>query len=296
LGFSKREIDAKFDEIVDFAELGDAIDAPVQTYSSGMYVRLGFAVAAQLNPEIFLIDEILAVGDIAFRMKCFQHLLDSKRAGKSIIVVSHNMIDINRVCDRVVVLDGGKKVFDGNVSMGIAKYEDLLSKRGGLEDQRDSQAPAWIERVDLFDSQGCQRDDFATGEDLVAEVTLSALGRVTSARLIVHVVTPTLGTLGAFSSSYSGFSFDIVPPRTVVRFSMRAMPLLVGSYSLRVNLYGSGIQDFFHAVTNAASFKVTSPPVDTFGYGVCHTVFFKHDWKMICSGRSSGTERVKDVN
>jgi lipopolysaccharide transport system ATP-binding protein len=289
LGFSKREIVAKFDEIVDFAELHDAIDAPVQTYSSGMYVRLGFAVAAQLNPDIFLIDEILAVGDVAFRMKCFKHLLDSKRAGRTIVVVSHNMIDINRICDRVVVMDGGKKIFGGNVSIGIAKYEDLLSKRGGLEDQRVPGAPAWIERVELFDSRGSQRDDFATGEDLIAEVTLSATRRVTSARLIVHVVTPTLGTLGAFSSSHNGFSFDIVPPRTVVRFSMQAMPLLVGSYSLRINLYGSGIQDFFHAVTNAASFKVTSPPVDTFGYGVCHTVLFKHDWKMIYTGPSSAT-------
>ena len=120
LGFSKQEIDAKFDEIVDFAELHDAIDAPVQTYSSGMYVRLGFAVAAQLNPDIFLIDEILAVGDVAFRMKCFKHLLDSKRAGRTIVVVSHNMIDINRVCDGVVVMERGKKIYDGDVSAGIA--------------------------------------------------------------------------------------------------------------------------------------------------------------------------------
>jgi len=289
LGFAKSEIDAKFDAIVDFAGLHDAIDAPVQTYSSGMYVRLGFAVAVQLNPDIFLIDELLAVGDTGFRMKCFQHLLDIKRAGKAIVVVSHNMIDINRVCDRVVVLDGGKKIYDGDVSAGIATYEDILSKRGGFVDQRIPYAPAWIERVELFDSQGCRRDYFDTGEDLIAEVTLSATSTVTSARLIVHVMTPTLGTLGAFSSPYNGFSFDIIPPGIVVRFSMQAMPLLMGSYSLRLNLYGSGIQDFLHAVTNAASFKVTGPPVDTFGYGVCHSILFKHDWKMIYSGPSDRT-------
>jgi lipopolysaccharide transport system ATP-binding protein len=287
LGFSKKEIDAKFDKIVDFAELGEAIDAPVQTYSSGMYVRLGFAVAAQLNPDIFLVDEILAVGDVAFRMKCFQYFLDLKRADRTIVVVSHNMIDINRVCDRVVVLDGGRKIHDGDLSAGIATYEDLVSKTGRLADQRAVDAPAWIERVELFDSQGCRRDDFATGEDLIGRVTLSAIRIVNNARLIVHVMTPTLGTLGAFSSPYSGFRFDIVPPGTVVRFSMRALPLLIGSYSLRLNLYGSGIQDFFHAVTNAASFKVIGPPVDTFGYGVCHTVLFKHDWKMIGSSPSN---------
>ena len=225
LGFSKKEIDAKFDKIVDFAELGEAIDAPVQTYSSGMYVRLGFAVAAQLNPDIFLVDEILAVGDVAFRMKCFQYFLDLKRADRTIVVVSHNMIDINRVCDRVVVLDVGRKIHDGDLSAGIATYEDLVSKTGRLADQRAVDAPAWIERVELFDSQGCRRDDFATGEDLIGRVTLSAIRIVNNARLIVHVMTPTLGTLGAFSSPYSGFRFDIVPPGTVVRFSMRALPI-----------------------------------------------------------------------
>jgi lipopolysaccharide transport system ATP-binding protein len=289
LGFSKREIDAKFDEIVDFAELHDAIDAPVQTYSSGMYVRLGFAVAAQLDPDIFLIDEILAVGDVAFRMKCFKHLLDSKRAGKSIVVVSHNMIDINRVCDRVVVMDSGRSIFDGNISVGIATYEDQMLKRVGRNEERVADAGAWIERVELLDCQDRRRSDFATGDDLIAEVTLSATKTVANARLIVHVETPMLGTLGAFSSSHRGFSFDIIPPKTIVRFSVQALPLLVGSYSLRINLYGSGIPDFFHSITNAASFKVTSPPVDTFGYGVCHTVMFKHDWKMIDTDITHGT-------
>src|SRR6266545_3951829 len=129
----------------------------MQTYSSGMYVRLGFAVAAQLNPDIFLIDELLAVGDTAFRMKCFQHLLDIKNAGKTIVVVSHNMIDINRVCDRVMVMDTGMKIYEGDVSSGIATYEDLLLNQGVLADQRLPEAPAWIARVDLIDSQRYRR-------------------------------------------------------------------------------------------------------------------------------------------
>src|SRR5262245_822301 len=224
LGFSKREIDAKFDEIVDFAELHDAIDAPVQTYSSGMYVRLGFAVAAQLDPDILLIDEILAVGDVAFRMKCFKHLLDSKAAGKSIVVVSHNMIDINRVCDRVVVMDGGKKIYNGDVSAGIASYEELLLKRHGYNEQRSSDAGAWIDGIELRDSQGQYRSEFATGEDLVAEVKLSAIRRISNARLIVHIMTPSVGTLGSFASPHNGFTFDIEPPQAIIRFRIRKLP------------------------------------------------------------------------
>ncbi len=281
LGFSKHEIDAKFDEIVDFAELHDAIDAPVQTYSSGMYVRLGFAVAAQLNPDIFLIDELLAVGDTAFRMKCFQHLLDIKRSGKAIVVVSHNMIDINRVCDRVVTLDGGKKSYDGSVSGGIATYESLLVTRGLVGHRRAPDTAAWIDKVDLFDSEDNRREVFSTGDDLVAEVMLSATRRVANARVIVHVRTPSLGTLGSFASPHKGFNFDIDPPGVSLRFRMPRLPLLVGSYTLTVGLYGAGIKDFLHSLTDAASFRIVAPAVDTFGYGVCHSVSFEHDWKMI---------------
>ena len=281
LGFSKKEIDAKFDKIVDFAELGEAIDAPVQTYSSGMYVRLGFAVAAQLNPDIFLVDEILAVGDVAFRMKCFQYFLDLKRAGRTIVVVSHNMIDINRVCDRVVVLDGGKKFYDGDVSTGIGTYESLLMKRSQIAQQRAPDAVAWINKVELFNGAGNRQETFSTGEDLVAEVSLAAKGKVVNARVIVHVMTPSLGTLGSFASPHKGFTFDIEPPGTVLRFRMPKLPLLVGSYSLRVSLYGSGIKDFLHVMTDAATFKITAPAVNTFGYGVCHAVNFEHDWELV---------------
>jgi lipopolysaccharide transport system ATP-binding protein len=281
LGFTKSEIDAKFDEIAAFAELDDAIDAPVQTYSSGMYVRLGFAVAAQLNPDIFLIDELLAVGDTAFRMKCFQHLLESKRAGKSIVVVSHNMIDINRVCDRVVLLDGGKKIYDGAVPAGIATYESLLAKRGQAANPRPQDAAAWIDSVELFDSAGHRCEDFRTGEDLTAEVVLSAASRVNNARLIVSVTTPSLGMLGSFSSPHTGFTFDLAPPGNLLRFSIRSIPLLVGSYGLGLHLYGAGIADFLHSKINAACFKIVGPPVDTFGYGECHTIRFQHDWDLV---------------
>jgi len=281
LGFSKKEVDSRFDEIVDFAELGDAIDAPVQTYSSGMHVRLGFAVAAQLNPDVMLIDEILAVGDIAFRMKCFQHLLDMKRSGKTIVVVSHNMIDINRVCDRLLVMDRAKKVFDDDVATGIATYEGLLLKHGHQLHQRASDAVAWIKKVKLLDAAGNPREAYRTGEDLVAEVTLDAERKVANARLIVHVMTPSLGTLGSFASPHKGFAFDIEPPSTVVRFRMPKLPLLVGGYSLMVSLYGSGIKDFLHGMTDAATFKIIGPSVDTFGYGVCHTVNFEHEWERV---------------
>src|SRR5258706_1689443 len=113
LGFSQSEIDAKFDEIVDFAELDDAIDAPVQTYSSGMYVRLSFAVAAQLDPDILLVDEILAVGDMEFRVKCMNRVWSLLKSGVAVILVTHNMYHVQAFSNRAILLEKGKIVFQG---------------------------------------------------------------------------------------------------------------------------------------------------------------------------------------
>lgn len=280
LGLSKKEIDARFDEIVDFAELGEFIDTPVQSYSSGMRVRLGMAVAVNLNPEVLLVDEVLAVGDVGFRMKCFQYFMDLKKIGRTVVVVSHSMIDVNRVCDRVVVMEGGRKTHDGDVSTGIATYESHLLQKDRSVSKRTSDTAAWIDKVELFAAQGERRGEFQTGDDLVAEVTLAAIKRVANARLIVHVTTPSLGVLGSFSSPHRDFTFDIVPPATVLRFSIRSLPLLVGSYSLRLSLYGPNVKDFLDTATMSTQFKVVGPPVDTFGYGVCHTVLFDHEWAL----------------
>lgn len=129
LGMSKREIDEKYSEIVDFSELADFIDTPVRFYSSGMFVRLGFAVAVYCNPEILLIDEILSVGDISFQNKAFKKLYSLKEKANGIIYVGHNMQHIRNMCDRIMVMDYGQKLFIGDVGEGIRFYQDFVSKR-----------------------------------------------------------------------------------------------------------------------------------------------------------------------
>src|SRR5207237_6382731 len=112
----KSEIDRRFDEIVAFAEVERFLDTPVKRYSSGMYVRLAFGVAAHLEPEILLVDEVLAVGDVAFQKKCLGKMGDVARHGRTIILVSHNMAAINALCSRCVILSGGSVEFDGPTS------------------------------------------------------------------------------------------------------------------------------------------------------------------------------------
>ena len=122
LGMRKKEIERKFDEIVNFSEIGEFIDTPVKRYSSGMYVRLAFAVAAHLEPEVLLVDEVLAVGDIAFQRKCMGKMEDMAGGGRTVLVVSHNMTLINRLCQRTILLEKGRIVDDGPTHKVVKRY------------------------------------------------------------------------------------------------------------------------------------------------------------------------------
>ncbi len=127
LGMRKAEIVSKFDEIVAFAELEKFLDTPVKHYSSGMYVRLGFAVAAHLNPEILVVDEVLSVGDMTFQKKCLGKMNEVSRAGRTVLFVSHNMAAVENLCRRGIVLDGGTLVFEGTSKDAVLDHLNLIS-------------------------------------------------------------------------------------------------------------------------------------------------------------------------
>lgn len=127
LGMTKAEIDAKMEDIIEFSEVRDFIDTPVKRYSSGMFVKLAFSVAAHLDSEIMIMDEVLAVGDMAFQKKCLDKMREAaKKEGRTVLYVSHNMNTIRRLCDRCIVLDKGKIIFDGDVEEAIAIYSRNL--------------------------------------------------------------------------------------------------------------------------------------------------------------------------
>jgi lipopolysaccharide transport system ATP-binding protein len=130
LGLSKKETDARFDEIVEFAELGKFIDSPVQSYSSGMAVRLGFAVATALEPDILLLDEVLAVGDFGFMKKCFDRIGELKKAGVAVVFVSHNMHMVSTNSNRVVLMKDGCHTEYENTAHGVMAYMSLFQKNG----------------------------------------------------------------------------------------------------------------------------------------------------------------------
>jgi len=173
LGLTRREVEAKLDAIVAFAELESFIDTPVKFYSSGMFVRLGFAVAVEARPEVLLVDEVLAVGDFAFQLRCFERMNEIRRAGTTIVVVSHNMNAIRGFCERSIVLERGRVVHDGTSFDGIAKYFDLAS-RGQSDAVEDEDEAVEVESLTLHDETGRAVSHVQYGDSVAFRLTVRA--------------------------------------------------------------------------------------------------------------------------
>ncbi len=194
LGMSRREIISKFDEIVAFAELEKFIDTPVKHYSSGMYVRLAFAVAAHLEPEILLVDEVLAVGDIRFQKKCMGKMGDVARAGRTVVLVSHNMAAINALSSRVVLLNDGGIEFDGPTLEATARYyaESLESAETGaslLNLKREGNGKARFSTISVqpLNSAGDRNEAAYPGCDLSIETEIVCHSDISDCNLAIII-------------------------------------------------------------------------------------------------------------
>jgi ABC-type polysaccharide/polyol phosphate transport system ATPase subunit len=189
LGLSKAEVDARFDAIVDFAELAEFVDSPVKFYSSGMFMRLGFAVAVHTDPRIFLVDEVLAVGDIAFQLKCFERMRALQASGTTIILVSHSMHAIRLLCPRAVLLSHGRVELDGPAESVIARHHELLSEESGSAGGPGlvGGAVRVVERS-LHRAGGGDAHAVGQGDDLVARFRLRFETDVESPHLFFRIL------------------------------------------------------------------------------------------------------------
>lgn len=176
LGMSRKEIAAKFDEIVDFSEIGDFIDQPVKNYSSGMYVRLGFSVSIHVEPEILLVDEILAVGDLDFQDKCRAKFAEFKQSGRTVVIVSHGLEEMKSFCDEVAWLDHGKIREIGDPLQIINKYSDLSHQVHAVEGggSRFGSGEAQISSIELLDSDNRETHLVQTGDSVTIRLHYTA--------------------------------------------------------------------------------------------------------------------------
>lgn len=164
IGFSEQEINSKLQDILEFADIGDFIHQPVKTYSSGMFVRLAFAVAINIDPEILIVDEALSVGDVFFQMKCFHKFEEFKEMGKTILFVSHDLSSIAKYCDRVILLNKGVKLAEGSPKDMINMYKKLLVNQLDVETLEDVSGKS---RVTSDEKTGGWRDNFTINEDVL---------------------------------------------------------------------------------------------------------------------------------
>jgi lipopolysaccharide transport system ATP-binding protein len=249
LGLSRQEIKRKFDDIVGFADLESSIDIPVRFYSSGMYMRLGFSVAIHVNPDILLVDEVLAVGDYAFQIKCLQHIDKLKHQGATIIFVSHDMEAIKELCDRAIWLDGGGVCAEGNPEYVVERYlggfadESLGVSQGGRKlarGQRWGSGEVELTDVHFLDAQGREKTVFATGEPLRVQMHYMAHKRIESPVFGMAFHSSEGARINGSNTSTSGCPIDWLEGRGRVEYRIDSLPLLEGSYLFTATVYNFG--------------------------------------------------------
>jgi lipopolysaccharide transport system ATP-binding protein len=262
LGMRKVEIQRKFDEIVAFSEIERFLDTPVKRYSSGMYVRLAFAVAAHLEPEILLVDEVLAVGDAAFQKKCLGKMSSVSREGRTVLFVSHNMGAISELCSRAVLLEQGRVVADADVPTVLENYSRILSEQTRLlKLEPDPSASASILEVSLENARGEETASFDIAEEIVIAIRFAVARRLDGLQITVTLARNMIDVVHSFDTD----GLDEIPSREPgvyeARYTLPGMFLKAGLYSARITA-GTPTQ-LIQDVQGALTFDIEERTINT---------------------------------
>ena len=248
LGLNRAQTEALFDEIVAFSELGRFIDMPVKHYSSGMYMRLGFSVAIHVRPDILIVDEILAVGDQSFQAKCIDRIMEMKRAGVTILFISHDLSTIGNLCSDVIWLDRGRVCQIGPTEHVLAQYRDHLFQRVGEQLNIENDAGGFrrwgtrqieITGVRLLDEAGDEATIFRTGDRLCVEIAYDAHEPVDAPEFGLALYRHDGLHITGPNTRAGGLALGVVKGRGVVRYAIDRLPFLPGRYQLSAAIHDS---------------------------------------------------------
>jgi ABC-type polysaccharide/polyol phosphate transport system ATPase subunit len=265
-GLKRSYIREQLDEIVAFAGLEAAIDLPVRTYSSGMYMRLGFAIASHIDADILLLDEVFAVGDEQFQRKCFGKIFEFKQRGGTIVFVSHDAAAVERLCDRAILLRDGLVAFDGPTHDAIVRYRRLLAAERD-PDERGAGLKEWgsgearIEAVALLGPEGEERTQLLAGEPFALRLRIAADAQLPPPRVSFELRDASGLLLAADSQSTADLGWD---GGGVVRFEVDRPPLADGRFHVRLGLSDDPSERLYHWLDDALTF-VVYPPGDERG-------------------------------
>ena len=287
LGLKRKDIERHYDQIVDFAEIGQYIEAPVKVYSTGMRARLAFAIAVQLASDVMLLDEVLAVGDAGFRRKCLDLMREKVRGGRTIMLVSHNTGYIEEFCDRCLLIEKGRLIADGPSSEVIAYYLKAMFPEGEPEDlseREDREGSGELRITEFFieDSGGRRLNHPQSGQDCVL-----CLRYETRRGVVLHDIDVGIAFcdnqgrwLSRLSTYVTNSILSEVSGDGVFKCHIPRLPLTIGDYGLGFRIAAAG--DVIDYVANAAKFTVAEG--DFFGTGLQEThspLLILHDWHNV---------------
>jgi homopolymeric O-antigen transport system ATP-binding protein len=290
LGMRRREIAAKLDSIVEFAGVERFIDTPVKHYSSGMYLRLGFSIAAHLDPDILLLDEVLAVGDAVFQAKCLDRVTELRRAGTTIVFISHNLHAVSRLCKRTLLLKSGEIVLDGSTDKVIAEYERILFNLTPSAPHGDpiiaQPQAAEIISLSFYNSSNDKTTSFQTGQTLRAVVEFKVTEPIHDAVLEVYFYSVFGNMHSHFSTLSPGERLSLLPGTGIVEFICPELSLEAATFNVDVGIKRRGSRPAeFIDCKRAAVLNVT------IGKQILGVYYMPHSWKIDQTSLSSTAPR-----
>jgi lipopolysaccharide transport system ATP-binding protein len=303
LGMRKAEVARKFDEIVAFAGIEQFIDTPVKRYSSGMYVRLAFAVAAHLEPDVLIVDEVLAVGDVGFQKRCLGKMGDVARQGRTVLFVSHNMAAVQKLCSRVVWLQGGRIQKIGTPDSVVAAYleasSDTLADAGARapgylyrsEDTQPAESDARVLSVQLLDDDGLPIISARTWERAKFRISFHASRPFRSFSVVLNIASPDGVSLILTSTTPDQtVPFSVEPGSHSIDCVFDTFPLAAGEYVLGVGLAIPGVE---YVSRNDSLCRLHVQPKDVFGSALPpaskrYFVATPHTWSLPSPGIAAG--------
>jgi len=305
LGFRKKEIDAKLEEIIDFSGLKNFIDNPIKTYSSGMYVRLGFSIAINVDPDILLIDEILAVGDENFQKKCYEKIEEFKSKGKTILIVSHDLAVIEKMCDRVFLIDDGRQFYKENPVDVISEYHRTLftKRKHALRVNQDeftkdkpseketSSTPefnrwgsreAEITSIEFLDDKDNETYIFKTRDFLKIRIDYYTKKKIEKPVFGIAIYKEDGIHLCGPNTSTGNCDIDYIEGKGSVEYIIDSLPFLPGSYLFTASIYDLSLRHAYDHWERCLTFNVVENKLVKEKFG---TFYIPSEWRHYKKGK-----------
>ncbi|MDQ6909678.1 MAG: ABC transporter ATP-binding protein [Actinomycetota bacterium] len=258
LGLSRRQTDLYFDAIVDFSGIEQFLDNQVKYYSSGMYVRLAFSVAVHVEPEILLIDEVLAVGDEPFQAKCMRRIREFQKEGRTIILVTHGLETVRELCDRVIMLEKGELLIDGKPQEAMRAFRERHSAQVEGNDDEVFTGAVVLTHLDVTDGEGNTKSRFDAGDPLAIQLDIDAPESVHDPVIAITIYSHLDALVYGSDTAIRGFPLGDLRGRHRLRFDFGPIPMVEGQYFVSVEARSRDGKMRYHRLERHIAFKVFS--------------------------------------